>query len=448
MRLILVDPAHFHAALLLREMYPCVDPRVEVFAPIGPEVVDCFSRVKLFNSRPTNPTRWELRPHLGQDFMAKMLVREPVASDPAVAVFAGRNRPKIDRILGALRSGMHVLADKPWIISSADLPKLEEALALADRGRLIAYDIMTERYEVTSQLQREFVGDREIFGSIDPGSADSPGMCTRSVHHLMKMVAGMPLRRPPWFFDIEEYGEALADVGTHVVDLVEWTAFADAPRMVDPAVDIRIVAARRWPLRLSPAQFQQVTGVVRDGDLDYFCNNWVHYTWRGVHVQLEIVWNWEAAPGAGDVYEASFRGTRARAEIRQGQAEGHIPELYLVPAGASLAELCASVRRKVADLQTRWPGVAAVEGEREVRLSIPPRFRVGHESHFAQVAARFFEYVQAPETLPAWERPNMIAKYTVTTGGVEVGQASAGQRPLAGAPGGVGGVIPLASQRK
>ena len=387
-----------------------------VFAPLGPEVLDYLSRVALFNSRRENPTRWELDVHLSADPMGEMLRQR--AGD--IAVFTGRNRPKIDRILAALRAGLHVLADKPWIISSADLPKLEVALDLAERQRLVAYDIMTERYEVTSELQREFARDPGIFGSIDPGSADSPGVCARSIHHLMKMVAGMPLRRPPWFFDIEEYGEALADVGTHVVDLVEWIAFADHPPMVNPAVDIRLIAARRWPLRLSPAQFQQVTGVARDGDLDYYCNNWVHYTWRGVHVQLEIVWNWEAAASAGDVYEASFRGTRACAEIRQGQAEGHIPELYLVPTGASPAELRAAVRRKVAALQTRWPGLAAVEGESEVRLAIPPRFRAGHESHFAQVATRFFEYVQAPETLPAWERPNMIAKYTVTTGGVDL----------------------------
>ena len=59
---------------------------------------------------------------------------------------------------------------------------------------------MTERYEVTSELQRELVRDREIFG--DPVSVKA-----RSVHNVMKAVAGAPLRRPAWFFDIAEYGE-------------------------------------------------------------------------------------------------------------------------------------------------------------------------------------------------------------------------------------------------
>src|SRR5436305_15337563 len=84
---------------------------------------------------------------------------------------------------------------------------------------------MTERYEVTSEFQREFVNDAAVSGTLEKGTAQAPAVRARSVHHLMKVVAGTQLRRPTWFFDREEYGEGLADVGTHVVDLVQWTAF-------------------------------------------------------------------------------------------------------------------------------------------------------------------------------------------------------------------------------
>ena len=124
--------------------------------------------------------------------MAEML-REHAGN---IVVFTGRNRGKIDRILAALKAGLNVLADKPWIITAADLPKLEEALALAQRKNLAAYDIMTERYEVTSELQRELVNDREVFGTLETGSAQEPAVRARSVHHVMKVVAGTPLRRP------------------------------------------------------------------------------------------------------------------------------------------------------------------------------------------------------------------------------------------------------------
>jgi hypothetical protein len=71
-------------------------------------------------------------------------------------------------------------------------------------------------------------------------------------------------------------------------------------------------------------------------------------------------------------------------------------------------------------LQPRWPGLAIQQQGNEARLMIPDKFRVGHEEHFAQVARRFFEYAQDPQSLPAWERSYMLAKYYVSTRGVEL----------------------------
>jgi predicted dehydrogenase len=393
-----------------------------VYAPLGPDLLDYLNRISLFNSRPDNPTNWALDIHTSKDPMAEML-RGHAGN---IVVFTGRNRGKIDRILAALKAGLNVLADKPWIIASAELPKLEEALALAQQKNLAAYDIMTERYEVTSELQRELVNDREVFGTLEKGRAGEPAVRARSIHHVMKVVAGTPLRRPPWFFDIDEYGEGLADVGTHVVDLVQWTAFPD--RALDYRKDIEVLGGRRWPLKMTREQFTKVTGDrdfppalaghVHGGVLDYYCNNSVAYTLRGVHVELEILWNWEAAEG-GDVYEASFRGTKSRVEIRQGKAERFVPEVYIVGANA---EVAAAVEKRVAALETRWPGLTAVRSGADLRIVIPEKFRVGHEAHFGQVTNRFFEYVTSPKSLPAWETPYMLAKYAVSTKGVEIGR--------------------------
>ena len=298
--------------------------------------------------------------HLSDDPMAEMLRERP----GNIVVFAGRNRGKIDRILASLEAGLNVLADKPWIISSSEMPKLEAALALAESKHLVAYDIMTERYEVTSELQRVFVNDAEIFGKLENGTASDPGVRARSVHNVMKVVAGVPLQRPAWFFDVAQYGEGLADVGTHVVDLVQWTAFADQP--IDYRKDIQMIEGRHWPLSISKAQFAAVTGevdfpealssAVHDGKLDYYCNNAVHYTLRGVHVKLEILWDWEAPKGAGDVYEASFRGTKSSVEIRQTEKEKHIPELYIVPASAVRDDVLIAVRKEsYAFSKKQWP---------------------------------------------------------------------------------------------
>ena len=54
---------------------------------------------------------------------------------------------------------------------------------------------------------------------------------------------------------------------------------------------------------------------------------------------------------------------------------------------------------------------------------------MSHEAHFAQVATNFLGYIRDRGTLPAWERPNMLAKYYVTTTGTEL------SRQIARAPG-------------
>lgn len=407
-------------------MYPSLAKQVSVYAPLGPEVMDYLQRIERFNTRKEKPTSWEIELHTGPDFFERMLRERPGNA----VIISGRNRPKIDRIVGSVDAGLNVLGDKPWIIRSADLPKVERALDEAQAKHLVAYDIMTERYEIGSILQRELVDDADVFGKLIAGTGSEPGVSAKSVHHLMKVVAGTPLRRPAWFFDIAETGEGLADVGTHVVDLVQWTAFPG--EVVDYRTDVHVLEGRHWPTVISQADFQRVTGEpdfppflaghVKDGKLDYYCNNSLHYTVRGVHVKLDIRWNWQAPEGSGDTYEAVFRGTKARVEIRQGKAEGYIPEVYVVPDSAAVRDqVFAAVKRKVDALQGLYAGVALAESAGEAHIVIPKHLRSDRE-HFADVANRFFEYLNAPQTVPAWEKSNMLVKYYVTTTGVEAAQ--------------------------
>ena len=424
-KLIVLDPGHFHAALIQEDMYPSLARQVSVYAPLGPEVLDYLQRIERFNTRNEKPTAWEIELHTGPDFFERMLRERPGNA----VIISGRNRPKIDRIVGSVDAGLNVLGDKPWIIRSADLPKVERALEQAQAKRLVAYDIMTERYEIASILQRELVKDADVFGKLIAGSDSEPGISAKSAHHLMKVVAGVPLRRPAWFFDVAETGEGLADVGTHVVDLVQWTAF---PEKMDYRTDVHVLGGRHWPTVISQADFQRVTGEpefpsflarhVKDGKLEYYCNNSVHYTVRGVHVKLDILWNWQAPEGSGDTYEATFRGTNARVEIRQGKNEGYVPEVFVVPNSAALrVQVFAALKRNVDALQGLYPGIGLAESAGEAHVVIPKHLRSDRE-HFADVANKFFEYLNSPQTVPDWEKPNMLVKYYVTTKGVEAAQ--------------------------
>jgi predicted dehydrogenase len=407
-RLITLDPGHFHAALVQKEMYTGVSKRVAVFAPLGADLIEHLNRIVRFNSRPQSPTCWELDVHAAHDFLQRLAASPP----GGIVVLSGRNRGKIQYIRAALDAGMHVLADKPWIIRPEDMPALEEALALAEQKGLVAYDIMTERYEITSMIQRELVNDLDTFGWIQPGSPEEPGVYMESVHHILKLVAGVPNLRPAWFFDVLEQGEALADVGTHLVDLAQWTLFAESA--IDYRLDTKILDAGRWPTTLTAEQFRHVTGGPGEG-LDYYCNTGVAYALRGIHIKLDVLWRWEAPAGTGDTHVAIYRGSKSTVEVRQGQDEKYRPELYVVPGEIGVRK---ALERKIAELSADYPGIGLEDQGSRVLVTIPDRYRIGHEAHFAQVTNRFFQYLRGESPFPAWENPNMLAKYFVSTRGV------------------------------
>jgi predicted dehydrogenase len=418
LRLLTLDPAHFHAALVQKEMYAGVSPSAAIYAPLSQDLVDHLARVARFNARSTHPTSWQLDIHTGPDFLDRLLSEPP----GNVVILSGRNDAKIGRILRSARAGFHVLADKPWILKSADLPLLAESLDLADAAGLTAFDIMTERFEVTSQLQRELVNAPAVFGALLPGSPADPAIRMDSMHRICKTVDGVPSLRPVSFFDVAQQGEGLSDVGTHLVDLVFWTAFPD--QAINHETQVAILGARRWPTVLSAAEWRKVTGADLQGapSFDYYCNNFVHFTVSGAHVQMNVTWDYE---GVSDIYTNCFRGELSRVEVRQGEAENFRPEVYIVAnEPARHAALLAAIRSLLDSLQLTYPGVAAVDLGDAIRLSIPDALRVGHEAHFAEVTRAFFSYIGNPGSLPAWEKPNMLAKYFITTRGVELAHVS------------------------
>jgi hypothetical protein len=78
----------------------------------------------------------------------------------------------------------------------------------------------------------------------------------------------------------------------------------------------------------------------------------------------------------------------------------------------------AALIKRIAAFQSRFPGLAVEDRGSEIRVVIPSQYRVGHEANFAEVTDKVLGYMQAPGTLPTWEKANMLAKYYITTRGV------------------------------
>ncbi len=418
-----VDPGHFHAALVQKDMYEDVNEQVYVFAPDGPEVKNYLSAIEAYNGRSERPTSWDENVYLGDDFFEKMLTDKP----GNVMVVSGNNAKKATYIHKAVSAGVNVLADKPMVIRPEEFATLEDAFRIAEERGVLLYDIMTERFEVTTGLQRALSQMPEVFGKLEQGSPEAPAITKESVHHYSKIVSGKPLKRPAWFFDVEQQGEGIVDVTTHLVDLVFWECYPSV--VLDYKKDISIAAARRWPTEISPAQFEKVTQlssypdylqdyVKQDSLLAVFANGEIVFKVKDTYAKVSVIWNYEAPAGAKDTHYSIMRGTKADLVIRQGKDQGYKATLYVEPH-EDKASLKPALDDAIKRLSADFTNLSYVETSDGWEIKIPSVYKVGHEAHFAQVTERYLEYLESGK-LPAWEVPNMLAKYYTTTEGYKM----------------------------
>lgn len=420
-QLITVAPGHFHAALVQKAMYPQVDSVVHVYAPEGPEIDAYLALIDQYNTRTDNPTSWEEKVYKGNDFLEKMLAERK----GNVVVLAGNNQHKIDYITQSLDAGLNVLADKPMIIDADGFPKLKQAFSTASEKGVLLYDIMTERYEINTMLQKAFSQLPDFFGGLVTGSADNPAITKESVHHFFKEVSGKPLSRPAWFYDTKQQGEGIVDVTTHLVDMVQWECFPD--QVIDYEKDIQLVGAKRWPTTVTAAQFERSTNlrefpeflsgsVDNQGNLAVFANGEINYTLKGTHAKVSVIWNFEAPKGAGDLHYSIMRGKYANLIVQQGAEEQYKPVLYVESTGERDAQAFeAALAKAIEQLGSSYAGLKSEQvAAGRYRISVDPSLVTSHEEHFAQVTEKYLDFLQSG-TMPEWEVPNMLAKYYLTT---------------------------------
>lgn len=426
MRIITLDPGHFHAALVQKSMYGNVDSTVYVYAPAGPDLQLHVDRIKGYNTRVEKPTRWNEQVYTGSDYLEKMLQDKK----GNIVVLAGNNQKKTEYIKRCIDEGLHVLADKPMVIDQQSFEVLKSAFAAAASKNLLLYDIMTERYEITNMLQREFSMLREVFGALQSGTPDNPAVTKESIHYFYKYVSGNILTRPPWFMDVSQEGEGIVDVTTHLVDLVQWASFPE--QIVDYKTDVKLLSARRWSTDMTLNQFNKITklngfpaylqkDVVNDTVLKVFSNGEINYQLKGIHSRVSVVWNYQAPEGAGDTHNSTMRGTLANLVIRQGSQDKR-PILYIEPVQQINTSYENSVLDKLKIIQQKYPGVTLKKLSNSWEVIIPDQYNEGHEAHFARVTEKFLEFLKQGK-MPEWEVPNMLTKYYITTQALEIARS-------------------------
>jgi predicted dehydrogenase len=426
-QIITLDPGHFHAALVQKSMYDNIDSDVHVYSPEGSDVKLHLGRIEAFNTRPEQPTHWKEEVYQGADYFEKMLSEKK----GNVVVLSGNNQRKAEYISKSLEGGFHVLADKPMIINGRDFETLKAAFETAKKNNVLLYDIMTERFEITTMLQKEFSMLPEVFGTLEEGSPENPAVTKESVHHFYKYVSGSVLTRPAWFMDVDQQGEGIVDVTTHLVDLVQWECFPD--QTLDYTKDVEIINAKRTATEMTLSEFNAITkldafpeylkkDLINDSILKVYSNGEINYKLNNVHAKVSVIWNYKAPEGTGDTHYSIMRGTKANLIIKQGAEQQYKPTLYIQPTGdiISFEKIIAEQLRQV---QAKYPGVEIRKWDKYWEVIVPDSYKEGHEAHFGRVMQKFLEYLK-DNNMPEWEVPNMLAKYYTTTSALEVAKGN------------------------
>ncbi|HBY62594.1 MAG TPA: hypothetical protein DEH78_22460, partial [Solibacterales bacterium] len=154
---------------------------------------------------------------------------------------------------------------------------------------------------------------------------------------------------------------------------------------------------RRWPTILTAEQFTRVTGEpafppylhgsLIDGKLHYYTNNSLLYTARGIHIALDVMWEYVSPIGDRDSMLAVYRGGRSEVAVRAGKVQRYIPEVDVTPLRPQdRPAVKAALERRLAALRPRWPGLSLRETANRLEIVIPASLRPNYIDHFLLLA--------------------------------------------------------------
>ncbi len=242
--------------------------------------------------------------------------------------------------------------------------------------------------------------DRTFSGAA-PKTADNRRLRCAASTALLQVGVGavadpssLVLRRP-----LRAAGrEGVADVTTHLIDLVFWQCFPRFRSLHES--DVEVLSASHWPPAVQPEDFRLSTGTepfppylekyLRDGVLEVMANGRMLFRVRGAcrhggGLELEF-------SNGEDAFSAVMRGSRAAIEVVQDETTGNVKSLFVCAAEgvdpaqteAALGNVLPPCRQSTPELRvvkTGSPGLFLVD--------LPVAERPGHEVHFGMVAERF-----------------------------------------------------------
>ena len=244
---------------------------------------------------------------------------ETILADESIdlVVLAGIPSERAAVAVAALRSGKHVLSDKPGVTTVAQLAEIRSAIA-GRSGRPWTV-LFSERFENRAIGEAVKLARQGAIGRVVHVVAAGP--------HLLSAV-----HRPDWFWDPAATGGILVDIGSHQAD--QFLAVAVGTEVPSVPAQVKLAAVGNVACPDHPAMQDigsmtlTANGVVGDHRLDYLTasglGTWgdVRLTIVGTGGVIEARANVDVAgePGAEHLIVVDMAGTR-RIDVSQNRVD-------------------------------------------------------------------------------------------------------------------------------
>ena len=402
----LLEPSHFHAALLLLQLDSRIQLPFQVHAAPHWDEKPFWGWIESLENRGWNLDRIQL--NRSQDPVTSILE----SKGPSVALLAGQNQLKPDRILRLLLGNVPVICDKPLWVNVASGSSLSTYLETTNQN-IFLDDCMTERFEPAFALQKLLLTERIPGFGLRNGNPNRIRFQLGNTHHLAKSVEGIPVKRSRAFFEVDTYGDPFADVGVHLVDhfleLLSSLGVSTQSLAKDPGnVESHWARLDQKSLRIStgnqaiPFPIEQVW---QGGNGDS----------RG---QISTQWlpNGENLPPEGQF--AIVHGNGCSLVAAQDPKTQNM-ELDLVGLSATERPIgMATLSGIIEKLPAPWPKTNLEATRFGIRMSPPMVPFSIHSKRFPKVLTRFLDRIQQRRPLSWFECEKLRLKYALSAGAI------------------------------
>ena len=118
-----------------------------------------------------------------------------------------------------------------------------------------------------------------------------------------------------------------------------------------------------------------------------------------------------------------IKGTKASIKTVQDKSTNFAKQLYVEKvADIEKKEFESNLQDAIEEIKKDFPSVSIVPSDSNIggyHINIPIEEKKGHEEHFQNVAASYFDYLMN-QNLPEWEISNTLAKYYIITTAVDI----------------------------